>query len=40
VVCLFCVVLFAALYGGSLAAGWWAFRMGTDNSQQEAVPSR
>jgi hypothetical protein len=30
VVCLFCVVLFAALYGGSLAAGWWAYRLGTN----------
>jgi hypothetical protein len=30
VVCVFCVALFAALYGGSLAAGWWAYRMGTN----------
>jgi hypothetical protein len=40
VVCLFCVVLFAALYGGSLAAGWWAYRMGTNRTRQNAVPSR
>jgi hypothetical protein len=40
VVCLFCVVLFAAQYGGSLAAGWWAYRLGANSAQQEAILSR
>jgi hypothetical protein len=39
VVCLFCVVLFAALYGGSLVAGWWAYRLGTNHSMLTTAPS-
>ncbi len=35
VVCLFCVVLFAALYGGSLAAGWWAYRLGAGQADND-----
>jgi hypothetical protein len=38
VVCLLCVVLFAAQYFCSLQAGWLAFRMGAGSAQQGIAP--